>query len=138
MEVNISEEELRRDLYQLNMTQKEVAEKHNCHRMTVSRRMEEYGLENLPQLRVQKKNSGRTYYLSGDEQFSEYQLVAIADGADPSKVFGGDGQVHHINGCRYDNRMGNIVALTNEEHGLVERGDLEVDKEKGILYKKIE
>lgn len=99
--------------------------------------MREYGLESLPQLRVQEKNYGRRYYASGDEQFAEYQLVAIADGADPHEVFDG-AHVHHINGCQHDNRPENLAVLTAQEHGLVEHSDLEVDYEQGIIYKPLD
>jgi SLT domain-containing protein len=99
--------------------------------------MREYGLENLPKLSVREKNNERRYYASGGKEFAEHQLVAIADGADPHKVFGG-GQIHHVNGCRYDNRRENIVLLTSQEHGLVEHGDMEVDGEEGIIYKPLD
>jgi hypothetical protein len=119
------------------MTQQEVADKHDCSRMTVSRRMREYGLEHLPRLSVQERDSGRRYYSSGGERFAEYQLVAIADGADPYAVFE-HAQVHHINGCRHDNRPENLVALTPQEHGMVEHGDFEVDYDSGEIYKPLD
>jgi len=137
MVVELSESELRRDLYQLNLTQKEVAEKHECSRMTVSRRMREYGLENLPSLRVQRKRTGRTYYASGNKEFAEHQLVAIAGGADPHDAFDG-AHIHHINGCPHDNRPENMALLTPQEHGLVEHSSLEVDYENEIIYKPLE
>lgn len=136
--VDLSESELRRDLYQLNLTQKEVAEKHDCSRMTVSRRMKKYGLESLPKLRVKENAKNRKYYISGQgNRFAEYQLVAIADGADPHDVFG-ESHIHHINGCKYDDRPQNLIVLTPEEHGIVEKGDFEIDKEHGIMYKTLE
>jgi transcriptional regulator with XRE-family HTH domain len=46
-----------------------------------------------------------------------HQLLAIADGADPNKVFSnGEYQVHHINNIPWDNRSENIELLTASEH----------------------
>ena len=46
-----------------------------------------------------------------------HQLVAIAHGADPHKVFSdGEYQCHHKNGCRVDNRPDNIELLSGVEH----------------------
>lgn len=46
-----------------------------------------------------------------------HQLVAIADGADPHKVFSNGGyQCHHKNGVKWDNRPGNIDLLDGREH----------------------
>jgi transposase len=133
----LTEKELRRDYYQLNLEIQEIAEKHDCSRGTVYRRMEEYDMERLPKLRVEKKRGGRTYYSSGNNKFAEYQLVAIADGADPHEIFGG-ANVHHINGCRYDNRKENLAVLTSHEHGFVEHNNFNVDYEEGIIYKNLE
>lgn len=47
----------------------------------------------------------------------EHQLVAIADGADPHKVFSdGAFHVHHQNRRRFDNRHENLEIVENEEH----------------------
>ena len=46
-----------------------------------------------------------------------HQLLAIAEGADPYKVFSnGEWQVHHKNRIRWDNRPENIAFKKREEH----------------------
>lgn len=58
-----------------------------------------------------------------------HQLVAIAEGADPHKVFSdGDYTVHHDNGVRWDNRPANIEFLSGSNHAkhhFEERGGLQ-------------
>lgn len=55
-----------------------------------------------------------------------HQLVAIADGADPYKVFsGGEYHCHHKNEIRWDNRPENIEFLTAAEHGKVHSKDID-------------
>jgi len=50
-------------------------------------------------------------------QAKVHQLVAIADGADPDKVFSdGEYQCHHRNGVPWDNRPENIGVLSATEH----------------------
>jgi len=46
-----------------------------------------------------------------------HQLVVIADGADPEKVFDSQYNVHHENGCRLDNRPSNLSVVKAGEHG---------------------
>lgn len=46
-----------------------------------------------------------------------HQLVAIADGADPHKVFSnGDYHVHHKNEVPWDNRPDNLELLSSSDH----------------------
>ena len=54
----------------------------------------------------------------GDEKsVAVHQLVIIAEGADPEKVFsGGQYHVHHKSGHTRDNRPENLELLEREEH----------------------
>jgi transposase len=55
-----------------------------------------------------------------------HQLVAIADGADPHKVFSdGDYQCHHVNGVKWDNRPTNIELLSQYEHDTLHTAERE-------------
>jgi transcriptional regulator with XRE-family HTH domain len=133
----LSEKELRRDKYQLGLSQSEIADKHGCSRTTVHRRCKEYGLPSLPQLR-EKKRGDRTYYASGDDEFAIYQLNAIADGYDPHDVFDRKTDIHHINGCVEDNRTENLVLLSSQEHGLVEHTNFDINKDGLVMEKDLE
>ena len=67
--------------------------------------------------------------------FREHQLAAIADGADPYKVFGYNGYaVHHKNTVRFDNRPENLTLVSHKEHGRIHsKGEwTEVDGEQRL------
>lgn len=52
-----------------------------------------------------------------DCRIYEHQLVAIAHGADPEKVFATDEfWTHHINGHEFDNRPSNLEMMTKQAH----------------------
>jgi len=61
--------------------------------------------------RVSSKSDGKNDYVF------VHQLIAIAEGAEPEKVFtNGDYHCHHKNEIRWDNRPENIEFLTASEH----------------------
>lgn len=60
---------------------------------------------------------GYTEWQSTEKTLRVHQLLAIADGADPYKVFSdGKWHCHHKNGVPWDNRIGNIDLTTASDH----------------------
>jgi hypothetical protein len=114
---------------------RKVAERMGCCVETVDRWLEKYDIEKHNQTdfgdcgsqggRPQVFNTryvvynGYTAY-RGDSEGTIvpiHQLTAIAEGADPKKVFSnGEYQVHHKNRIKFDNRPSNLQLLTRDEH----------------------
>jgi len=110
------------------LTQAEIAAKFDVAQRTIGNVMERYGIKarfvngpyNLPvrtseglgyeQIKQDKENGKTT-------TVGVHQLLAIADGADPFKIFSnGEYEVHHKNGIPWDNRKENLEVLTIKQH----------------------
>jgi len=120
---------LRRLYWDEGLTLKEVADELGCEKTTVMNWMKRLDIERrlTPEdkpayydtdthgyERSKSKHNGHTYCVW------IHQLVAIADGADPHKVFsGGEYNVHHINGIPWDNRAKNVELITKSEHSRI-------------------
>lgn len=119
----------------------QIAERLDCSETTVYRYMTQYGIDRRAAA-ARKTGLSRysRYRVDGDgypiwsanqntdgaSSVRVHQLLAIAEGCDPHKIFsGGDWHVHHKNGIKFDNRPTNIELLTASEHRLkhVEAGD---------------
>lgn len=65
-------------------------------------------------------NGYEMWSVPSPDTIAVHQLVAIANGADPHKVFSdGEYHCHHKNGVRWDNRPGNIEVLSSSEHSIL-------------------
>lgn len=69
--------------------------------------------------RISSKANGQARYAK------VHQLVAIANGANPHKLFGEDYHVHHRNEVPWDNRPKNLEVLSNSEHKRLHSRDRE-------------
>lgn len=99
-----------------------LAEEWGCKPGTVREYVKEYGLAKryvtYPKL-VTSRGGYCKFVCDRDkrEEVSMHQLLAIAEGADPHKVFsGGWYNVHHKNRIPWDNRPDNIEFLHKSEH----------------------
>ncbi len=124
------EDALREQYFEQGKTLKELEEEWGTHRGTIHYWMSQHGVERRQHVatRVQRASFGLDS--SGYERAQSripgtrendavrlHQLVAIAEGADPEKVFsGGDYHCHHRNSVPWDNRHENIELLSREVH----------------------
>lgn len=108
-----------------NMKPSAIAEKLELPPTTVSRYITEFSFRgkdpanyHFPGDTLEKypMYMGTGVYGKG-QHFRVHQLVAIADGADPYKVFSGKWDVDHINGCPVDNRPQNLRLMEKGNHG---------------------
>ncbi len=109
------------------MSQREIAKELGCAYSTVARWLKNHNIER------RKTCKERPPYFQTNTQGYEtiasrcdgklevvavHQLLALAEGVDPWKVFSnGEYHVHHENELRWDNRRGNIEMKNRKEHG---------------------
>ena len=92
-------------------------ERHNIPRRSYSDHLRKPKVSRIKIERGYIRLSSRRPNSNGQDSVFEHQLVAIANGADPHKVFSdGEYQCHHKNGIRWDNRPENIELLSGKDH----------------------
>lgn len=131
------EAELRSEYTENEKSQQTIADEWGCGRNTIYRWLKRHGIPRRDSTGGQAQNRVEyAYYRTethgngGYEKVGSYnsernqmdwtsvhQLIAIANGADPSLVFSnGDFQCHHRSGIPWDNRPDNIELLTRSQH----------------------
>jgi DNA-binding transcriptional MerR regulator len=107
------------------MTLEEIGDELGCSASTVGRWMKRFGIEREdtpekkpPSYRT-KKNGYETVRSKHNQRgysVGIHQLIAIANGTDPRKLFIDGYNVHHKNGIRWDNRPSNLEVMSKSEH----------------------
>lgn len=119
------------------MSMNAISKEFNCSDMTVKKALEDHGIETRSmKQQLHKTESMQHGYMYKPEPDTEYeyvqtevdgecktvyvhQLVAIANGADPEKVYSdGDYAVHHKNKHGRDNRASNLEVKEFTNHML--------------------
>ena len=118
---------LERLYHEKGLSQGDIADELGCSRSTVHYSMVRNGVQRRGWLdsrrveyaRFRTQQHGYEVWETrvGDttKQCRVHQLLAIANGADPSEIFGGS-HIHHKNNVPWDNRDSNIEVLTLTEH----------------------
>jgi len=114
------------------MTLEEIAEKYDKSDTTILYWMRKHGIEREDRsTRIKKAYRYKApYYGTGTQGYERWeirtpdgkavprvhQLLLIADGVDPHKVFDPDTDIHHQNGVRWDNRPDNLELVDHADH----------------------
>jgi len=116
---------LRQKYWMEGLTSAEIGEIVGCCGSFIRGRMEEFGIPRnqgprAPASLITRKR-GYERWQDGPRESNRsvmvHQLLAIAEGADPAKIFSnGDYHVHHKNNIPWDNRPENIELLEAGEH----------------------
>lgn len=133
-----------------------IANRLGVSKRTVQQRFKKYGIDNRglgydgTDGRFQKYASYRTTVngypawdcsdIDDKEQTFVHQLTAIADGADPYKVYSDEYHTHHEDGVKWNNSPDNLSVITVAEHMRehANRGDTAMGKGRFDEYTDIE
>lgn len=108
-----------------------IAREFGCSDKTVEKWLDEHGIEKRSRrMSYHLRDGGVQHYFNSEgyeyirtehkgraTAVPVHKLVAIAHGADPHKMFGGDDVVHHQDGTKCNNAPANLDwTMTNTEH----------------------
>ncbi len=142
----LAEEFLQREYVEKGRSARDIADGKDYSRNHVQRSLEYHGMEIRSRKEaIWEKHGNKCAYRThprghvvigaGDDMLYVHQLLAIAEGADPHDVFGGDFHCHHKNEIPWDNRPDNLEVLAESEHHEHHYQNMEVD-DSGRLVKK--
>jgi len=141
--------------WQENLSMWEIAQRLSVSETTVYRRMEEFGidrrgikeavnngnrLEQLADYAAYTVKDGYPVWRGNNtsDGFSTtfvHQLLLIAEGADPHKVYSKEYECHHKNEIKWDNRPDNLVLWTREKHSRYHANKRDLGKTEGTWSK---
>jgi hypothetical protein len=73
--------------------------------------------------RENKQDGHFQIHIRNGPVISEHALSALANGADPYRVFDNDTHVHHKNKCSYDNRPENVMVVDSKFHQKIHQNE---------------
>lgn len=118
------EETLRRLYHDEGLSSIEIAERAGVSKTTILRRMRKHGIDRLGSVEARRKGPANYRvdsegYVRADsfgDHVRIHQLIAIAKGHDPHKVFSSDYHSHHIKPIPWLNTPENITVMSEGEH----------------------